>query len=103
MAIDPRDIKKAQDLLNALEKVQKKVSELKGEPIIFEFEGKSPEDLAKEFGGVDNAIAKITANLRNTKGELNNLLDGTSEFASLTNAIASEFANLPTALKKSQS
>lgn len=102
MAIDPRDIKKAQDLLNALEKVQKKVSELKGEPIIFEFEGKSPEDLAKEFGGVDNAITRINASLTDAKGELNNVLDSTSEFASLTNAIASEFANLPTALKKSQ-
>ena len=102
MAIDPRDIKKAQDLLDALEKVQKKVSEIKGEPVKFEFEGKSPEDLAKEFGGVDNAITKITSRLKETKGELNNVLDGTSEFASLTNAIASEFANLPTALKKSQ-
>lgn len=102
MAIDPRDIKKAQDLLDALEKVQKKVSEIKGEPVKFEFEGKSPEDLAKEFGGVDKAITKITSRLKETKGELNNVLDGTSEFASLTNAIASEFANLPTALKKSQ-
>lgn len=102
MAIDPRDIKKAQDLLDALEKVQKKVSEVKGEPIIFEFEGKSPEDLAKEFGGINNAISKLNSNLQETKGELANILDGTSEFASLTNAITREFANLPTALKKSQ-
>ena len=89
---DPREL---QRLIKQLTDIQDKIKDIGGTPIKVNFEGKTAEDVAKEFGSAKDAIGQVKSALRNAQGELNNLLDGSAEFADLTRCRSTPTRRMP--------
>ena len=101
--MDTRDPKVISKLLADLNLVEKKISDISGNPISIAFDGETdPNKIADAMGGVDKAVKFINASLRRANAELESFTGSLGAARSIVGDINKELGKLNDPVKKAR-
>lgn len=97
---DPREL---QRLIKQLNEVEKKISDISGNPITIAFEGETdPQKIADQFGSVDKAITFVQKSIRRANIELDTFTGALGDTRSIVKDINLELQRISDPVKKAR-
>ena len=97
---DPREL---QRLIKQLNEVERKISDISGNPITIAFEGETdPKKIADQFGSVDKAIAFVQKSIRRANIELETFTGALGDARSIVKDINLELQRINDPVKKAR-